>query len=235
MLLREEYLRAGREVLALQLMLLKIQRKTAALQPAQANTTIFHFLSPCAPNARRRRPAFLSFSSFSLFASFSRRRWRQEETRPPAAAASTHQPENRSEGKILSLALPSPFFLLPSAPPSSSAPLRPPGSSSPSAGASEPERGNRLCPGDSVRSAERGGPDSAPGRSNTPATGYWIPSSPPLSHAPRWWRLPKHQSKGSEPGGSRQVLQAVLVLEAEHDPGCRELGCRGSDADVFIS
>lgn len=67
MLLREQDLREGREVLALQLMLLKIQRKTAALQPARATTTIFHFLAPCAPNARRRISAFLHFRTSFCF------------------------------------------------------------------------------------------------------------------------------------------------------------------------
>lgn len=67
MLLSKGYLRdAGRAVLALQLMLLKIQRKRAALQPARVTTTILHFLAPCTPNASRRRPAVLHFAPFSL-------------------------------------------------------------------------------------------------------------------------------------------------------------------------
>lgn len=77
MLLRKGYLRdAGRAVLALQLMLLKIQRKRAALQPARVTTTILHVLAPCTPNASRRRPAFLHFGPFSLspFLSLRRRR-----------------------------------------------------------------------------------------------------------------------------------------------------------------
>lgn len=77
--LREGYLRdAGRAVLALQLMLMKIQRKRAALQPARVTTTILHFLAPCTPNASRRRPAFLHFGplrslSFSSSEEVSRR------------------------------------------------------------------------------------------------------------------------------------------------------------------
>lgn len=55
-------------------MLLKIHRKTAALQPVRTTTTIFHFLAPCVPNARRRIAAFLHFRS-SLFAPLSRRMW----------------------------------------------------------------------------------------------------------------------------------------------------------------
>lgn len=71
MLLWKGYLRdAGRAVLALQLMLLKIQRKRAALQPARVTTTILHFLAPCTPNASCRRPAFLHFGPFSLSPSF---------------------------------------------------------------------------------------------------------------------------------------------------------------------
>lgn len=67
MLLRKGYLRdAGRAVLTLQPMLLKIQRKRAALQPARVTTTILHFLAPCTPNASRRRPALLHFGPFSL-------------------------------------------------------------------------------------------------------------------------------------------------------------------------
>lgn len=77
--LRKGYLRdAGRAVLALQLMLMKIQRKRAALQPARVTTTILHFLAPCTPNASRRRPAFLHFGplrslSFSSSEEVSRR------------------------------------------------------------------------------------------------------------------------------------------------------------------
>lgn len=79
MFLRKGYLRdAGRAVLALQLMLMKIQRKRAALQPARVTTTILHFLAPCTPNASRRRPAFLHFGplrslSFSSSEEVSRR------------------------------------------------------------------------------------------------------------------------------------------------------------------
>jgi len=77
MLLRKGYLRdAGRAVLALQLMLLKIQRKRAALQPARVTTTILQFLAPCTPHASCRRPAFLHFGPFSLPPSLSRRRRR---------------------------------------------------------------------------------------------------------------------------------------------------------------
>lgn len=77
--LRKGYLRdAGRAVLALQLMLMKIQRKRAALQPARVTTTILHFPAPCTPNASRRRPAFLHFGplrslSFSSSEEVSRR------------------------------------------------------------------------------------------------------------------------------------------------------------------
>lgn len=79
MFLRKGYLRdAGRAVLALQLMLMKIQRKRAALQPARVTTTILHFLALCTPNASRRRYAFLHFGplrslSFSSSEEVSRR------------------------------------------------------------------------------------------------------------------------------------------------------------------
>lgn len=70
MLLRKGYLRdAGRAVLALQLMLLKIQRKRAALQPARVTTTILHsgsLYSKCQPQKTCFSPLWPLLSLFSF-------------------------------------------------------------------------------------------------------------------------------------------------------------------------